>query len=63
MPQGGTRGQNLGHLKIFFCFCFILLLCNQSYLKNIDYSGLTLPVTSDCRVFSFAVLSCGIIRS
>ena len=42
MPQGGARGQNLGHLKkSFFFFAFIFLLCNQSYLKNRYYSGLT----------------------
>ena len=39
---GGARGQNLGHLKkIIFFFAFIFLLCNQSYLKNRYYSGLT----------------------
>ena len=47
MPQGGARGQNLGHLKkSFFFFAFIFLLCNQSYLKvlfRVDF----LPVTSD----------------
>ena len=31
----------LGHLKISFFFAFIFLLCNQSYLKNMYYSGLT----------------------
>ena len=43
MPQGGARGQNLGHLKkiFFFFFAFIFLLGNQSYLKNRYYSGLT----------------------
>ena len=30
MPQGGARGQILGHLKKSFFF----LLCNQAYLKN-----------------------------
>ena len=41
MPQGGARGQNLGHLKkSFFFFAFIFLSCNQSYLKNRYYSGL-----------------------
>ena len=44
MPQGGARGQNLGHLKkSFFFFAFIFLLCDQSYLKNRYYSGLTFP--------------------
>ena len=41
MPQGGARGQNLGHLKNRVFFAFIFLLCNQSYLKNRYYSGLT----------------------
>ena len=55
MPQGGARGQNLGHLNNHFFFGFIFLLCNQSYLKNRYYSGLTffLPVTSDSRVCFF----------
>ena len=38
---GWARGQNLGHLKKSFFFAFIFLLCNQSYLKNRYYSGLT----------------------
>ena len=54
MPQGGVRGQNLGHLKksIFF-FGFIFLLCNQSYLKNRYYRFRVdfLLVTSDYRGF------------
>ena len=42
MPQGGASGQNLGHLKVsLIFFAFIFLLCNQSYLKNRYYSGLT----------------------
>ena len=41
MPQGGARGQNLEHLKKSFFFAFIFLSCNQSYLKNRYYSGLT----------------------
>ena len=52
MPQGGARSQNLGHLKNYFFFAFIFLLCNQSYLKKVDF----LPVTSDSRFF-FAFLS------
>ena len=43
-PRVGTvpRGQNLGHLKkSLFFFAFIFLSCNQSYLKNRYYSGLT----------------------
>ena len=53
MPQGGARGQNPGHLKksIFF-LAFIFLLCNQSYLKNRYYSGLTFSPR-----FFFAFLS------
>ena len=44
MPQGGARGQNLGHLKksnFFLGGGGIFLLCNQLYLKNRYYSGLT----------------------
>ena len=41
MPQGGARGQILGHLKKSFFFIFFFLLCNQAYLKNSYYSGLT----------------------
>ena len=41
VPQGGARGQKLGHLKKSSFFNFIFLLCNQSYLKNKYYSGLT----------------------
>ena len=41
VSQGGARGQNIGHLKKSFFFAFIFLLCNQSYLKNRYYSGLT----------------------
>ena len=77
MPQGGVRGQNLGHLKKSFFFCFYFLLCNQSYLKKRYYSGLTsiifkekvlfrvdfLPVTSDSRVFFCFFIFCGIICS
>ena len=34
MPQGGARGQNLGHLKKSFFFAFIFLLCNQYIFKE-----------------------------
>ena len=56
MPQGGARDQNLGHLKkSFFFFAFIFLLCNQSYLKNRHYSGLTFsPRFFFCFFLSFA---------
>ena len=61
MPQGRARGQNLGHLKNLFFFAFIFLLCNQSYLKNRYFSGLTFfLMTSD--FFCFFIF-CGIIRS
>ena len=39
MPQGGARGQNLGHLKKSLFFAFIFLLCNQSYLKKGTIQG------------------------
>ena len=54
MPQGGARGQNLGHVKkSFFFFAFIFLLCNQSYLKNRYYSGLTFSLRPLTVVFFF----------
>ena len=31
MPQGGSRGQNLGHLRFFFCFYFS---CVESFNLN-----------------------------
>ena len=48
MPQGGARGQNLGHLRIFKFFFF--LLWNHAYLNNRYYLGLTLSMASDLRV-------------
>ena len=49
MPQGGARGQNLGHLKIiFFCFYFSLMysiIFKEQVLFRVDF----LPVTSDSR--------------
>ena len=48
MPWGGARGQNLGHLRIFFSFFF--LLWNHSCLNNRYYLVVTVSVTSDVRV-------------
>ena len=56
MPQGGARGQNLGHLKFFFSFYFSLMLSiifKEQILLRVDF----LPLTSDSRVFFFAFLS------
>ena len=54
MPQGEARGQNLGHLKksFFFCFYFfsyvIIVFKEQVHvLFRVDF----LPVTSDCSFF------------
>ena len=50
MPQGGARGQNLGHLIFFICFYFSLMLSimfKDQVLFRVDF----LPVTSDSRVF------------
>ena len=52
MPQGGARGQNLGHLKNHFFFVFIFLLCKKIIFKEqvlfrVDF----LSVTSDSRSF------------
>ena len=58
MPQGGARGQILGHLKkSFFFFHFFFLLCNQAYLKNRYYSGLTWSLLLLTLEFFFAFLS------
>ena len=53
MPQGGARGQNLGHLKKSFFFAFIFLLCNQSYFnkEHVLFRVDILSVTSDSRFF------------
>ena len=57
MPQGGARGQNLGHLKkSLFFFGFIFLLCNQSFKEQVLLRVDFLPVTSDYRFF-FAFVS------
>ena len=61
MPQGGARGQNLGHLKnFFFCFYFSLMysiIFKEQVLFRVNF----LPVTSDSRGFFF--IFCGIIFS
>ena len=49
-------GQNLGHLKNLFCLGFIFLLCNQSYLKNRYYSGLTFSLRLLTLEFVFFLL-------
>ena len=56
MPQGGARGQNLGHFKksFFFLLLFFSYVINhqEQVLFRVDF----LPVTSDSRVF-FSFLS------
>ena len=66
MPQGGARGQNLGHFKKSFFFCFVFLLCHnhiifkEHVLFRVDF----LPVTSDSFFFFFCFfIFCGIICS
>ena len=44
MPGGGARGQNLEHLRFFFCF-FFFPVQNYLYLNNSYYLGLALYVT------------------
>ena len=47
MPQGGAWGQNLGHLRNFFCFSFMKsLVFKQQVLFRVNF----LSVTSDHRV-------------
>ena len=58
MPQGGARGQNLGHLKksFFILFYFSLMqsiIFKEQVLFRVDF----LPVTSDSMGFFFAFLS------
>ena len=48
MPQGGARGQNLGHL-IYFCFAFIFLL--YVIIMSTPCKGreiIVFPLTSVC---------------
>ena len=60
MPQGGDRGQNLGHLKNCCCVVVFLLLSfsyvsfklKEQVLFRVDY----LLVTSDCRFFCLIIL-------
>ena len=64
MPQGGARGQNLGHLKkSFFFFAFIFLFCNQSFKEQVLFRVDFLPVTADSRFFFCVFIFGGIIRS
>ena len=49
MPWGGARGQNLGHLRIFFCFYFSFMdsfVFEQKVLFRVYF----LSVTSVYRV-------------
>ena len=49
MPWGGARGQNLGHLRTFFCFYFSFMesfVFEQKVLFMVSF----LSVTSDYRV-------------
>ena len=60
MPQGGARGQNLGHLKKSFIFSFISIIFKEQVLFSVDF----LPLTSDSRFVFFAFfIFWGIIRS
>ena len=56
MPQGGARGQNLGHLKkslfLLLFFSYVINRIKEQVLFRVDF----LPVTSDSRFF-FAFLS------
>ena len=52
MPQGGTRGQNQEHLKIFFvAFNFLLwihLYLNNRYFFRVDFLSVTLDHRVQC---------------
>ena len=64
MPQVGALGQNLGHLKksFFFCFYFSLML-SIVFKEQVLFRADFLPVTSDSSFFFCFFIFCGIIRS
>ena len=53
MPQGGARGQNLGHLKksFFFLLLFFCYVINHIFKEQVLFRVDFLPVTSDSRFF------------
>ena len=62
MPQGGARGQNLGHLKKSFFFVYFSIMLSIIFKEQVLFRVDFLPVTSDSRFF-FAFLSFADIRS
>ena len=50
MPQGGARGQNLGHLKNHF---FFSLMLSSIFKKQVLFRVDLVPVTSDSIEFFF----------
>ena len=53
MPQGGARGQNLGHLKksFFFWLLFFSYVINHIFKEQVLFRVDFFPVTYDSRVF------------
>ena len=52
MPQGGARGQNLGHLNFLLPYFFSLMLSfvfKEHVLFRVDF----LSMTSDCSFLRF----------
>ena len=52
MPQGGARGQNLGHLKksyffLLLFFSYVIIIFKEQVLFRVDF----LHVTSDSSFF------------
>ena len=65
MPQGGARGQNLGHLKkrVFFLFFFYYVIMSIIFKEQVLFRVDFLPVTSDSRGYFCFFIFWGIIRS
>ena len=62
VPQGGARGQNLGHLNFFLLLYFSLMLSfvfKKQVLFRVDF----LSVNSDCSFFCCFFIFYRIIRS
>ena len=53
MPQGGARGQNLGHLKNHFFFVCFSLMLSSIFKKQVLFRVDLVPVTSDSIEFFF----------
>ena len=50
MPKGGARGQNLGHLRIFYFFLLLFFLYGIIQFEQHVLFRVFLSVTSDRKV-------------